>query len=123
MLIKQLLETNASIKKLDEGVSDLSVVGSDGASDCWYSVKKEMLKAALPLLKKEMLDKGNEFNTSGAINVAMILVEKFQDMDVSEVPGYASLIDKLLNQLTKPNAPWSKIAGYKKLVSKLEDLE
>lgn len=123
MLIKQLLESNTTNKQLNEGVLDLTVVGSDGASDCWYFVKKEMLKVALPLLKKEMLDKGKKFNTTGAINVAMILVEKFKDMDVSDVPGYSSLIDKLLNQLTKPDAPWSKIAGYKRLVSKLEDLK
>lgn len=43
-------------------------VESDGASDLAYNI---MVKAALPLLQAELEKKDNEFNTDGAVNVAL----------------------------------------------------
>jgi hypothetical protein len=47
---------------------DLSVGGSDTASDAAYVVTEAMVVA----LKKEFKEKGNSYNTGGVENVAMI---------------------------------------------------
>ena len=50
------------------GYIDLSVSGSDSAADDFWELQEVMAKT----LTKNLKDKGNEYNTCGAINVAMI---------------------------------------------------
>ncbi len=54
---------------ITEGFYNLTVVGSDSASD----LASEAAGAMAKVLKKGMKDKGNEYNTPGYVNVAMIL--------------------------------------------------
>jgi len=61
------------IKFINEGFTDLSVNGSDTAWDCMYLIKKTICK----ILARELKQKGNNFNTEGFVNVAMILEEYF----------------------------------------------
>ena len=106
---------------LTEGVMGLSVVGSDGASDTWYLAQKAMVKAAIPVLTKELKDKGNEYNTPGPLNVAMVLIEKFNQFDFSENPELLKLANTTL-KLLQAGHGWEKQAGYKKIIAKLESL-
>ena len=109
------------IKELNEGFSGLSVVDSDGAADLFYSVQKAAVKAIVPVLKEGLKDKGNEWNTPGPLNVAMILVEKFKDWDVEQFPELRKIAEKCLNVLEDDKA-WAKHAGFKKIISKLQDM-
>lgn len=59
---------------LAEGVMDLSVGGSDSASDLAH----DTYLAAVKVLRKGLTHKGNEWNTDGYINVALILTELFK---------------------------------------------
>lgn len=110
------------LKELNEGVMDLSVGGSDSAADAWYVVQKAMMKAAVPALRAELKDKGNEFNTPGPLNVAMIITEKFKDLDVEESPELSKLIDEVISKLEAKDAPWRTERGYSKILSKLKSM-
>jgi hypothetical protein len=59
---------------LNEGFMDFSVNGSDSAADLHY----EALKAVEKKLRVGLRDKGNEYNTHGTLNVAMILVQRYK---------------------------------------------
>jgi len=53
------------------GYMDLSISGSDMAADAAYS----LIEAMVTSLKISLKDPGNNYNTSGAVNVAMIFDE------------------------------------------------
>jgi hypothetical protein len=75
----KLSELRSLIKQqFNEGFSDLSVGGSDTAWDCMYLIKQTICK----ILAKELKQKGNNFNTEGFVNVAMILEEYFKNTKI-----------------------------------------
>ncbi len=53
------------------GYMDISIGGSDRAADCFYNIVADMVKS----LQEELQDPGNEFNTSGTVNVALFFEE------------------------------------------------
>ena len=95
--LADLLESKdrgANHKQLSEGFSGWTVDDSDNASDLWYHCQEAMeklevgtvldspklrlaaeAKALIPILKREMREKGNEYNTHGTLNVAMVALE------------------------------------------------
>lgn len=109
------------IKELNEGFSGLSVIGSDGASDLFYEVKKAAVKAIVPVLKAGLKDKGNTWNTPGALNVAMILTEKFKDWGVEGFSELSKIAEKCLSIL-EDDKNWAKHAGFKKIISDLREM-
>lgn len=99
MKVSQLFNSKKEV--LAEGFWDFSVHGSDSAFDLVHRVKeavkreKEKIKrqtggiapdnvilkaaciSAIQQLKKAFRDKGDQYNTHGTLNVAMIMVEEF----------------------------------------------
>lgn len=61
------------------GFMDLTVRGSDKASDFYYLLTKEVAK----VLEKELKNEANQYNTPGWINVAMI----FDESLINAFPG------------------------------------
>ena len=60
------------------GYSDITLYGSDAAADAYSWVSNDFTKAAnsaVKKLRKELKDMHNEYNTSGPVNVALILTE------------------------------------------------
>lgn len=112
------ISEDSSIK---EGVMDLSVSGSDLAAGAWYNVRKKMVSVAIEHLTKELNDKGNEFNTHGHLNVAMILIEKFDADDFRDNPKLKVFGIKVLKLLEREHG-WEKERGYKNIVAKLTKL-
>lgn len=72
-------------QELNEGFMDFTVHGSDSAADLHH----EALDAAAKKLRAGLKDKGNEFNTHGTLNVAMILVQRY----AKEINGYSPIHD------------------------------
>lgn len=70
------------------GYSDLSIDGSDMASDARYAVCEAIFKA----LKKELKNDANEFNTPGYCNIAMMVDEHLLPGKFYE-SGHEGLLD------------------------------
>ena len=99
------------LNTLAEGFSGLTVGGSDSASDVAYNVTAAIVK----VLRQALKDKGNQYNTDGLMNVAMIIGERLQpwasedqlqklaqevraDLEVSDwrgEAGYAAVMKRL----------------------------
>jgi hypothetical protein len=93
-LLKELnLKTKEAeeVAKLSEGIMSYSVVGSDTTADLYFG---EVLNAVVSVLHKGLKFKGNKYNTTGAENVAMILLEKFKN-DIPHNPKMAELARSL----------------------------
>lgn len=75
----KLLKSISEAVKLEEGFSGYRVISSDTAADCWgncLDALATMLRKELNTSKKQK--KQSKYNTSGAVNVAMILLEKLK---------------------------------------------
>jgi NADH:ubiquinone oxidoreductase subunit B-like Fe-S oxidoreductase len=82
------------------GYMDLSVMGSDVASDAAVN----MAYAAIKSLEHSLKEKGNEYNTGGLENVAMIIDEVILPSKMLTSlcsPRLEKLVDKILPQLEK----------------------
>jgi hypothetical protein len=109
------------VSELFEGVMHVSVHGSDNAADAWYATRKKMVDAAISHLTKELKEKGNEYNTHGPLNVALILGEKFDEDDFEYSPRLHSLAVRVLRTLESKPHGWEKIAGYKVALKRLKE--
>jgi len=99
---------------LTEGFMDLSVVGSDSASNLMY----EISSAAAGVLKKGLKAKGNKYNTPGYLNVAMIITEYFAEQEWhEELHAVAKLA---LAEMKKNEAAWNSNKDYWKILVSLE---
>lgn len=110
---------------------DLSVYGSDQAAGLMMTVVDNIMKS----LEKGLKEPGNEFNTDGYLNVAMILDEFFLNKKIistlEDNDKYPTLLKKLIKNLKEQiklssNADWDTeinkhyhINKYKKLLKKL----
>lgn len=127
--MKEAKEASKDDKKSDkkdkeevtEGVMNLSVAGSDLAADSWMKVRRKMVDHAIDHLEKELKVKGNEYNTHGPLNVAMILVEKFDKEDFEYSTKLTKLGEKVLRLLAASPA-WKETKGYSSIVNKLSGL-
>lgn len=81
----QLPDNWRAVAGLAEGVSSLSVNGSDKAADAYSRACDAIVKS----LRGELKEKGNEFNTDGYINVALILTEYFSKLKCHDVTKLA----------------------------------
>jgi len=89
------------------GYTDITLGGSDGAADIYYSVREESKKASLKIikiLKRELKADHSCYNTQGATNVAMVLTEG-DFKDVFLVPESRDLVE-------------ATIAGMNELIEK-----
>ena len=97
---------------VNEGFSGLSVGGSDAASDAAYAV----IKAIVTELRRQLKDKGNQYNTDGVMNVAMIIGERLQDWAGEE--QLQTLAKEVHSKLEKSD--WKGEAGYAAVKRRLE---
>lgn len=103
------------------GYIDITIGGSDMASDTW-SVASKIFRAqgpdaALRALRQE-LEHGtyNVYNTDGCINVALVLLDRYQENTdggiqlCDELPkvgeAYRGLVEDTLNKLTDLRTKW-----------------
>lgn len=103
------------------GYSDISIGGSDMASDTLYvsirAARENGIDAAIPKLREELEGGIHSFcNTPGVVNVALVLVDAepdYQDPDfvlrdlLPEARGYRQLVRDTLNKLTELRAEWA----------------
>ena len=113
------------------GYFDLSVMGSDYASDAAYGLQKLIVES----LEQELEEKANEYNTCGVVNVAMILDECIIPSEYWQSVGhdFKKLAESVANRLESHISECEKmewdstnnkeyhISTYKKLVDKLRD--
>jgi hypothetical protein len=97
------------------GYMDISIGGSDMASDFHYVVVRAALAEnnlkVNELFKSEIVAINNEYNTCGAINVALVLTERHEYMDENLDPSGYYVKDHL------PNI----IENYSELVEETKD--
>ena len=99
-------------KKVTEGFSGLTVGGSDAASDAAWNVTK----AIVTELRRQLKDKGNQYNTDGVMNVAMIIGERLQAWATEE--QLQTLAKEVHAKLEKSD--WVGEAGYTAVMRRLE---
>lgn len=117
MLLKELL-TPVKEEEIAEGFTDYKVMASDNAADALGVLSIEIAKC----LKKLAREKANEYNTSGPINVAMIVIEylsKFSDVNHELTTVVKDIIPMLQKELSAGDFEEHDIA-IKKLIKKLE---
>jgi len=129
------------------GYSNITIYGSDLAADAFARVADEYKKAAnrsVKHLRKELKDMGNEYNTAGPVNVAMILTESPAPHDLPQLPlffaaEYPELLQETIDALQKfthdsAEFEWEDLEGKKfhmtryrallrKLAKKLEKVD
>ena len=105
---------NLKQEPVAEGVMDVSVMGSDSASDAAYELAKVITKQ----LRRSLSDKGNDYNTPGVVNVAAIIGEMLQEFDGSE--ELQALAREVHNKLTEKEHGWEKVSGYSQTLKRLE---
>lgn len=93
---------------------DVSVMGSDSASDAAYNLAKVITKQ----LRSELKDKGNDHNTPGVVNVAAIIGEMLQEFNGSE--ELQALAREVKTKLTAKEHGWEKTPGYAQTLRRLE---
>lgn len=98
-LLKELDEIR--IQKLSEGFMELTVNGSDTASD----LQADVYEAIAKVLKDALKNKGNQYNTPGYLNVAMILIEDFTNFKAVEFKAVAK---EAYEMLKKHADEWSE---------------
>ena len=108
---KELLSKHYEVK---EGVMDVSVHGSDAASDAAYNLAKVITKQ----LRTELKDKGNDHNTPGIVNVAAVIGEMLQAFEGSE--ELQALAREVHTKLTDKEHGWEKTPGYAQTLKRLE---
>lgn len=105
---------NLQLAPVSEGVMDVSVMGSDSASDAAYNLAKVITKQ----LRSELRDKGNDYNTPGVVNVAAIIGEMLQEFNGSE--ELQALAREVQKKLTEKEHGWEKTPGYAQTLRRLE---
>jgi len=119
-------------KEIIMGYMDLTVSGSDTAADA----AADMIYAMIKSLKKSLKDPGNSYNTSGAVNVAMIFDEMiipsayYSESYVEDLTELANdtrnKLQKELDLCNKESAEWDPAnklwhtTKYKKLLKRLD---
>lgn len=106
--LRQIIKEELN-KNINEGFMNYSVGGSDSAADLWSNC----IDKIVPVLKRGLKDRGNEYNTTGPQNVAMILIEKLKN----NIEELSDLKDLTIEALSKENYKQSE-----KFISKLENL-
>lgn len=111
------------------GYADITMVGSDTASDLGCDIVDAIVKE----LKKALPDQGNRYNTNGCINVALVfeeLINKAEfmlyDPDLLEIAEECkTLLGQHANEMK--NAKWSSLENknwhlqrYNELLVELE---
>lgn len=91
------------------GYFELSVNGSDFAADAAASLVDNMVKA----LKKSLQEEGNEYNTSGPVNVAMIFDEIIIPSTFFKDHNYDKLQEIAVITREKLQEEYIKVSGIK----------
>ncbi len=110
------------------GYSNITLYGSDTAADAYSWVNDDFTKSAnrsVKRLRKELKDMGNEFNTSGPVNVAIILTESPAPLFFSsDYPGFLEEVIEALTKYTADSskAEWEDRDNRKKHLSRYRDL-
>jgi hypothetical protein len=100
------------------GFSDVSVEGSDLAADLALEVGKSITKVLLCGLK----ERGNSYNTSGAINVALILDELMGPHWLSYVPeNFEGLLEEVLTGLEDELKDKELSSDYRRAIKTLKN--
>jgi coenzyme F420-reducing hydrogenase alpha subunit len=90
-IFKQIHAEVKETEQINEGIMSYTVNGSDTAADLYG----KCIDALVPVLRKGLKEKGNEYNTTGYENVAMVLLEKFkQDIKYSKLAPLAREVGK-----------------------------
>lgn len=105
------------------GYTDLSVGGSDTASDLACS----MVSAMVQVLRSELKEPHNEFNTPGVLNVAMVLEElvfQFEEYDHKDLTLLVkdTLEGMQLLRKKSQNSKWKSEKNKQEHISEFDEL-
>lgn len=98
---------------------------SDEAADFFFKISKEVDK----LVKKELKNRANGYNTSGEINVALLIKDGKIDVSSLEDATIEDLLKRLNKLIEKTSSePWDNvdsknyhIKSYKRLLKNIEN--
>jgi hypothetical protein len=92
---------------LTEGFVGLSVLDSDSAADAMSDLVETIVKS----LRAKLKNKGNEYNTPGYLNVAMIITEHFLSLKNAYSSEFHELVRDVIEQMESHRNDWMPEQG------------
>lgn len=108
------------------GFGNISICGSDAASDAHWNLKQAYPDGAIESLKEEFVANHSRYNTPGPVNVALCLADG--DVDLTNLQGYNELYEKtvewlglFIEHLEKTDEAKDLLEQHKQLAERLQD--